>query len=99
MANIGAVSRPRFTIARARSALLLAVALTLLAACASPAPSATTGAGSAAPQQSSTPKRLKAAASGDIFSLSYKVSSATAGVAPGTDAVEELVNAGLQNHD
>src|SRR6266545_606572 len=44
-------------------------------------------------------KRVTLATTGDPFTLSTKVNSSQTGSIPGADALEELVNAGLANHD
>lgn len=76
---------------------LVALVLTV-AACAPPA--GPTGLASIGPDgKPAAPKRATAAMLGDPFALNYTISSAGAFTPPGSEALEELVNAGLTTSD
>jgi peptide/nickel transport system substrate-binding protein len=80
------------------TALALAV---LLVACAGPAPTGSTGRQEASgPAVSRGPKRIVAAIQGEPVAFSTTINpSGSAGSVPGSDALEDLLHAGLANHD
>jgi len=70
----------------------------VVAGCAAP-PGPRTASDNAQVTRPSAPKRVTAAILGDPFALNYQISSAGAYTPPGSEALEELVHAGLSTMD
>lgn len=80
-------------------ALSLAALSILTLACGAPQPPAARSGPATEPAARAAPKRVTAAVLGDPVALNYAISSAGAFTAPGSEALEELVNAGLSTMD
>lgn len=80
-------------------ALGLAALAILTLACGAPQPPAGRSVPVTEPAARTAPKRVIAAVLGDPVALNYAISSAGAFTAPGSEALEELVNAGLSTMD